>query len=827
MMKINLEGEWKLKQAGCDNEFPVLIPGDNFSALIDAGKIPHPYNGRNELLSLWVGRADWSFSRSFPVDQKMLEKMFFYLHIDSLDTCGEVRINGSTVTTSCNMFRAIRVDVNRFLKPGKNTIEIVIRAPENVAKERSLSLPYEIPHTLYPVQSMHSNLLRKTQCNSGWDWGPCLMVSGLYGKTCIGVAEDLRLDHVYAETVLRSDGWDLRVTAEFTSYIDGAIGIDISLQDLPDENGGEVPVLGQFKESTRVTQGTNIVTRTLHVDSPRLWWPAGYGEQPLYTLVVKAGSDETRKRIGFRTIEVIAEDDEIGRSMTFRVNGKEIFCKGANWIPADALPALESRQRFERLLSDAVAANMNMLRVWGGGKYEPDVFYDLCDEKGILLWHDFMFSCALYPASEGFLREVEEEVAYQVKRLLIHPCIALWCGNNECLGALTWFEVSKANRDRYLVDYDRLYEGVVARIVKEIDPGRTWWSSSPSGGPSDYSDCWHNDARGDMHYWSVWHEAKPFEAYYDVTPRFCSEFGFQSFPSMAMIRSFANEDQLNLTSPVLEHHQRHPLGNMIIITTMCRYFRFPEKLEHFIYVSQVQQAMAMRMAVEYWRSRRPVCMGALYWQLNDVWPVVSWSSIEYSGTWKLLHYAAKRFFDPVHLSVYIKEDHVQVWGINDRDEALSGTFTLEFMDFRGKVLDKKESAIRLGGEAATELLNRPLSEIPFEREKTFLRARFISSGLERENNLLLTVPKACDLAVPDIDIRVTGSGGELEIVLKTDKPAFYVTLSSGNIPGVFSDNCFTLFPGKVRTLQFFARESVAPAELEKALVLYHLRKTYR
>ena len=294
-----------------------------------------------------------------------------------------------------------------------------------------------------------------------------------------------------------------------------------------------------------------------------------------------------------------------------------------------------------------------------------------------MIWHDMMFSCALYPSTPGFLANVEREIRHQVKRLRDHPCIALWCGNNEDVGALTWYPESRKNRDRYIVDYDRLNEGVIGRVVDECDPTRTFWPSSPSAGRGDYSDNWHDDRRGDMHYWSVWHESKAFSAYYEVSPRFCSEFGYQSFPSVELARGYCPPGQMNVTSPVMEHHQRHGRGNALIVEMFTRYFRMPEGFENFVYLSQVQQALAIKTAVEHWRHLRPTCMGTLYWQLNDNWPVCSWSSLEYGGKWKLLHHAARRFYAPTIVSAFQRPDRtVEVWLTSDTLQSQKAAVTV-------------------------------------------------------------------------------------------------------------------------------------------------------
>lgn len=366
----------------------------------------------------------------------------------------------------------------------------------------------------------------------------------------------------------------------------------------------------------------------------------------------------------------------------FCINDRPVFCRGANWIPADALPGRISAESTRALLQSSVDANMNMLRVWGGGRYEPDSFYDTCDELGLLVWQDFMFSCNLYPSTPDFLDEVSLEVADVVERLHHHACLALWCGDNELVGALNWFPESIANRDRYLVAYDRLNR-TIESTLKATCPTASWWPSSPCSGYMNYGDAWHDDSSGDMHFWSVWHEGRNFEHYRDVHPRFCSEFGFQSYPSMSLIRGFADVEDFNIASPVLESHQKNAGGNARIAETMFRYFRFPVGFGNFVYLSQVQQGLAIRTAVDYWRSLKPHCMGALYWQLNDTWPVASWSSLDYGNNWKLLHYMAKRFFAPLRASLYPQVDTLELRLVNDTLHECLVDYAIAAVDMSG------------------------------------------------------------------------------------------------------------------------------------------------
>ena len=815
MRSIDLAGTWRLHRISRKESFPAAVPGDTHSALLAAGRIPDPYTGTNEMDVLWVGREDWAYERGFDVDAKILKQDRIHLTFESLDTVADIYLNGKSIGSADNMFVRWRFDAKPYLKPGKNILRVVFTSAENAAIAESEKLPYPVPHSIFPVQSPHRNLIRKAQCHSGWDWGPCLMVAGIAGRTTLDAWSDVRIDYVYTEQKHSKGRCVVRVFVECEAARAGEYALSAGI--------GEATVT----KKVWLAAGSNRPVLDVVVVSPELWWPNGHGEACLYDLSVRAGGHALTRKIGLRTLQVVNKEDAKGLSMVFRVNGRDIFCKGANWIPPDALPQRESRESLEHLLESARTAHMNMLRVWGGGRYETDDFYALCDQKGILIWHDMMFSCSLYPSTPAFLQNVEREIRHQVKRLRDHPSIALWCGNNEDVGALTWYPESRKNRDRYIVDYDRLNEGVIGRVVDECDPTRTFWPSSPSAGRGDYSDNWHDDRRGDMHYWSVWHEGKPFSSYYEVTPRFCSEFGYQSFPSVRTIRGYAKEEELNVTSPVLEHHQRNKNGNSAITEMFTRYFRVPEGFENFVYLSQVQQALAITTAVEYWRALRPTCMGTLYWQLNDNWPVCSWSSIEYDGTWKLLHYAAKRFFAPVLLCAWLKDGRVEVSLVNDLPVDARCRTTVAVVSFSGKVLRRESADVRAPAGSVQKVKSWALDGIASSPEAAFIHLTLVRDSETSYGELFLTEPKRVTLERAKVSLETEGTEGGFSVRLSTDAPAFYAALDPGGIAGEFSDNCVTLLPGTVRTVRFRPREKVTIDKFRRALSVRHLRDSYK
>ncbi|AEC02114.1 beta-mannosidase [Parasphaerochaeta coccoides] len=836
METLSLSGEWRLSPlSAMDTEkytrffadsstdgrtttIPCKIPGDIHTALLERQLIPNPYYDTFELDTLWVGKTDWKLARKFPVTADQLQGSVALLNLIMADTFIEIRLNGTRAGICHNQFRHWSFDITRLLKVGENLVELIFTSAEKVAVRKAQKTEYMHPYSEYPTSSKNRNMIRKAQCHGGWDWGPNILALGIYDNISIDFMPTGRIEAVTTQLRPQKENtWDVEVSIVYRAVRKAQVTVAAHLKD------------GEASQSLTVKPGIQTLRLNFQCQNVERWWPAGHGSPILYPLIVNVGDQSVEKRIGFRTVEIIRKKDKSGGSaMTFRVNGKDIFAKGVNWIPLDALPSRLSRERYAQLLQDCVSANMNMIRLWGGGMYEKDVFYDLCDEKGLLIWHDFMFACATYPSDPEFLADVEEEIRYQVTRLHDHPSIALWCGSNENLGAITWYEESRKNRDRYVVDYDRLTEGVIGRLVRELDPDRPWWPTSPSAGPGDWSDNWHADSKGDMHYWTVWHEGKSFDAYYDIRPRFVSEFGYQSFPSLSTVKTYAAEGQRNLTSPVMEHHQKNERGNAIILENFARYFRFPTSFENQLYLSQAQQALAIRTAVEYWRSLMPWCMGALYWQLNDNWPVASWSSIEYSGKWKLLHYAAARFFAPITPIAYVKDGFLKVFVTNEGDAVIpDAEITVKLRRFNGEKVPSRIFRTNLGANSVTEICSLPLSELVANPRDTFAYVTLSVGQIYRETTVLFALPKECQFEEPVISLQVAEVSGGYAITLRCKNPAFWVSLDAEDITGRFSDNFIDLRPTAPRTIQFTPKEPCSHDQLIRHLKIYDLYSSGR
>ena len=812
---------------------PITLPGDVHTALLAAGHIPDPYFGENEKRVLWVNETAWAVERRFTASAADIDG-YLTLTLGEVDCIATILLNGEVVARTQNTFLRNDIDVTGKVREGENILRIEFDIAPEVARARAEAHPFPIPFTknyqTNGLRGIHMNFIRKPACHAGWDWGICLMPIGVYGTMRLRRSRLARQESVQVDQLHGNNAVELTIKTRLFAFAQGEVELEHRID-------GQV-----IAERVTVQKGENLVTHTVTIPNPRLWWPAGQGEQPLYELVTDLEGEQTTRRIGLRQLDWVVEKDEIDHSFKCRINGRDITMMGANWIPTDAIPSRITPAVVRDLLESARAANMNMLRIWGGGQYEPDWFYEICDGLGLLIWHDFMFACMSYPSDRPFLDNVRAEVTQQVRRLSHHACIALWCGDNEVIGSLHWYPETRAAPERYVANYDRLNH-MLGNIVEDEDPARRFWPSSPSMGYLDFSDGWHADTRGDTHYWDVWHSAKSFEAYRTVNPRFASEFGFQSFTSMNVIESFAEAKDRNPSSPVMENHQRNDGGNARILETMTRYFRFPRDFDQMVFLSQVQQGLAIKTAIEYWRSTKPRCMGTLYWQINDIWPVASWSSLDYGGQWKLLHYMAKRFYLPVNVVAVPVHDTVAtnsrgtpvenappsrilLKGINDLARPVSISLEVRAVNIGGgdRVVAAFNAAI--GDAAAIELRSIAWDELAPD-EFLFFSWRDASGNLLGENDYFPKPYKAYELERLTITAGWSDRDGRPVLRLEADKPAFFVS-ASVDLPGYFSDNALTLLPGRPTELVFTARHGARPsaADLAPSLRLRNLSETY-
>ncbi|WP_316359549.1 beta-mannosidase [Devosia sp.] len=830
---LDLSGTFALSSPTSDIEAPITLPGDVHTALLAADRIPDPYFGENEKTVMWVNETAWSVERSFAASATDIEG-YLTLTLAEVDCIATILLNGEVVAKTQNSFIRNDIDVTGKVRAGDNTLRIEFDIAPDVAKARADAHPFPIPFTknyqTNGLKGIHMNFIRKAACHAGWDWGICVMPIGVYGTMSLRKSRLARQESVQVDQAHGNNSVELSIKTRLFAFAHGEVELEHTID-------GQV-----ITDKVSVQKGENVFTHNVTIHNPKLWWPAGQGEQPLYELTTNLEGEKTVRQIGLRKLEWVVEPDEIDHTFKCRINDRDITMLGANWIPADAIPSRITPPVIRDLLESAKAANMNMLRIWGGGQYEPDYFYELCDELGILLWHDFMFACMSYPSDRPFLDSVRTEITQQVRRLSHHASIALWCGDNEVIGSLHWYPETKAAPERYVANYDRL-NNMLGNIVEDEDPARRFWPSSPSMGYLDFSDGWHADTRGDTHYWDVWHSAKPFEAYRTVNPRFASEFGFQSFTSMNVIETFAEPKDRNPSSPVMENHQRNAGGNARILETMTRYFRFPRDFDQMVFLSQIQQGLAIKTAIEYWRSTKPRCMGTLFWQINDIWPVASWSSLDYGGQWKLLQYMAKRFFLPVNVvAVPVLEEisknsrgtpvenqqptSIAFRAINDTGRPVSIALEIRAVKIAGgdRVVFSGNTAISPDGAIT-------VASIPFDSlaadEFLFFSWRDAQGKLLGENDFFPKPYKAYELVQPKVRAAWSDVDGQLVLSLTSDQPALFVT-ATVDVPGYFSDNAVTLLPGRNTELTFTPRHGAKPtaSELIKSLRVRNLSETF-
>ena len=840
MQTLSLNGDWRFREAEGGQWHTGTVPGGVYTDLLEAGEIPDPFYEDNELDVQWVGETDWEYHRTVEVGPELLEHDRVLLQCDGLDTVATVSVNGEEVGRSVNMHVGHEFDVADALQEGENEVTVRFRSPVEYGIEKAEEYLYEVPCIRYPVDQPGRPFIRKAQCHYGWDWGPCLPTVGIYRDISIVAYSSPRVTYTKTGQDHDGDGVDLTVRAGVDAPSAGKYDLTVEVADT------------ELTEAVTLDAGRQEVALVVPVGDEEFdrWWPSGYGDQPLYDLAVTVGGiggHTHTDRIGFREVELHADPDDAGTSFYFEVNGEPVFAKGANTIPTAPMYGDVSRERYEHLLRSAADANMNMLRVWGGGYYEYEEFYDLCDELGLLVWQDFMFSCSLHPADDAFLETVEEEVRYQVRRLANHPSIALWCGNNENEeAAQNWF-VDHDHHEDHLADYETLYLDTVGPACRDEDPSRTFWPGSPSSGPDEMEP--YVFEKGDIHYWQVWHEGEPFENYYTTDPRFVSEFGYQSFPSVDSLRTVLEEADFNPTAPLMEHHQRNPGGNETLLRRTASYFRFPFDFADFVYVTQLLQAEAMRTAIEHWRRQKPTAMGALYWQLNDLWPVASWSSVEYDGKWKAQQYAARRQFAPVLVSFHPTFEGNQgvdneqasddgdefgdvlaqtLWLTSDETDPLSGEVTLELLALDGEAIEERTLDVDVDAHESTALATVERDDLPdgVGPGEVMVRAAYDGPGESFPATAYFEDYKR--LALPDTDLSVEIDGAD--VTVGADDAALFVELDPGTLTGAFSDNYFDLAPGEERTVTFDSyegrRDAVVQTRLESDLSVRHLRETY-
>jgi beta-mannosidase len=824
MHRITLSGHtgWQFREAGKDKWYPATVPGCVHTDLLNNKLIEDPFYRDNEPKLQWIGKTNWEYQTTFNVKSEMLERSHVEMVFEGLDTYANVFLNDKPLLDTDNMFRTWRVDCKRLLRPGANTLRIRFRSPINEVLPVMAKMDYELPagNDQGEKTSPHT---RKAPYQYGWDWGPRFVTSGIWRPVSLEAWDNARVAdlHILPKTIRAGVA---NLTAEVEVVAGANVDATIVVDNLTDKT-----VAAQ--RSVNLTPGANRVELNFTIPHPSLWWPNGLGAHPLYTFQARlmiAGDlvDKTTKRTGLRALELRQQRDESGKSFTFVINGVPVFAKGGNWIPADSFPTRISKDKYRKLLGSARDTNMNMLRVWGGGIYESDDFYDLCDEMGILVWQDFMFGCSLYPGDQKFLDNVRQEAIDNVKRLRNHPSIVIWVGNNEIESG--WFHWGWKEKlpAKLWDDYLKIFYGVLPEVCTSLDPSRPYWPSSPS---SNLEDDPESQKMGDLHYWQVWHASAPFTEYEKQFPRFMSEYGFQSFPQIETVRSYTADGDRDIQSPVMLAHQKHPRGNQLIREYMLREYPEPKDFESFLYVSQVLQAEGIRIGAEHLRRIMPHNMGSLFWQIDDCWPVASWSSIDYTGRWKALQYYARRFYNDILLSPHEENGNLNFFIVSDRLQPAAAQLKVSLLDFEGHTLWTRKQEIEVAPLKSKSYLTIPSDRLlaGADPKGAFLFAELLVGGkLVSHNEHFFQPYKNLLQPRPQISAVAVRTRAGFRIILSSDKLARAVYLSAPNYSGFFVDNYFDLIPGRKVEVEFRTGSSVTVNDFRKRLKIHSLADAF-
>lgn len=795
-MILDLCGAWSLFREGESREIAASVPGCVHADLLTAGLLTDPFEGMNEADAQWVSRANWIYRREFEVCAGLLEHQNVLLCFEGLDTVADVFLNGHLLGRTDNMFRQWEFDVRDVLVTGKNEIEIRFTSPVAWIEHRQTIRPIRYPTA--PHQIPGFSQIRKAAFSFGWDWGPCLAGVGIWRPVTLRALQTARLREVRIEQD-HSPGGSVDLSVEI--ILDRSVPRNLESRIVLEDGEG-------LLESRSLAIHSDRGNLNLRIENPKLWWPRGMGGQPLYRLRVELSDPDSgekldvwERRIGLRVLRLEHHADEWGNAFQFSANGVPFFVKGANWIPADAILTRVGPGVLRDRLEAAAGAHMNMLRVWGGGIYEPEEFYDLCDELGLCVWQDFMFACAPYPLDEPeFVQNVETEIREQIQRLRHHACLTVWCGNNEL--EMCGFVAPNADDGHMgLADYTNFFSGKIPSLLEELAPGQSYWPGSPfkEAGTSYNPDVWiESPDRGDAHIWSVWHVRKPFEAYRECHHRFISEFGFQSFPGPGTVRRFAAKEEHSIESATMRHHQRSGDGNSVIRDYLLDWFRPPKDFESTLWCSQILQGLALQYACEHWRRAKPRTMGTLYWQLNDAWPGASWSTIDYFGHWKAAHYFARRFYAPLLVSAVEDKGTVHIHGTSDLRHQVECTLKWKLTDLHGNTLRHGQSALSVAPQSNDKRaeLNFPNELAQHKAENLLLWLHLDKEGEKVADNLILFArPKHLELPDPELTWSITETSQDfLTVRVTAKKPALWTWLELSG-PGVhYSDNFFHMEP---------------------------------
>ena len=837
-----LADHWSFREVGTQEWLPATVPGTVHTDLLANGRIEDPFFRTNEGKVQWVDKRDWEYRTTVEllpetIAQERIELVFY-----GLDTYAEVYLNETSILRADNMFRTWITDIKALARTGRNDLRIVLRSPVREGLLRLHALGYNPPAVVDWSEiggigdQKISMFTRKAPYHYGWDWGPRLVTSGIWRAVQLRAWSGARISALQIVQRELSDQ-EARLIAVFD--IDSTMTARAVL-DLTSPEDPSICARGEVD----LVPGAQQARVELTIRAPRRWWTSGLGEPFLYRFLGCLTGAQFRDcrevRIGLRTLRIVQTPDAQGESFYVELNGLPVFMKGANYIPGDSFPTRVCPAGYERVVRSAVDANMNMLRVWGGGIYEDDLFYDLCDQNGLLVWQDFMFACVMYPGDAAFLENVRLEAIDNVRRLRHHPCVALWAGNNEIdiawqhdvpSGGWGWKERhTPAQREQLWEAYQAIFHRILPQVVAEHDPQRFYWPSSPLAAWDGGEHIRHADLRtprqsGDIHYWGVWWGRKPFASYRSEVGRFMSEYGFQSFPSLRSISEFCKPADYDIFSEVLQAHQRSRIGNGTIRAYMADDYPLPERFDHFIYVSQILQAQGVRTAIEAHRARMPYCMGSLFWQINDCWPAASWSSIDYYGRWKALQYFVREAFASVLVSFWPEADTLRIWAVSDQRTGTPADLTLRLMDFHGAVLATHTRTLLLAGNSSTLAFTGSLENLLEGRlPQTVLLQACLGTGAGIVTESLFYFRPVKELALPSCSpmVRIDEHPTHCDLTITSPALIKNLYLETTEIDGFFGDNYFDLLPGRPKQVRFTPHRPCSAHSLQADLELIHM-----
>ena len=805
-LRLKLDKNWQFTQADKNEWMPAKVCGTVHQDLIDNGKLINPFFGMNEEKVQWVEKEDWKYRTTFTVTEAELGHSAALLRFEGLDTYADIYLNGALLKRTDNMFVGYDLQVKDFLRKGDNHLTVYFHSPIKQALPQ-----WETDGFPYPADNDHSQqrvsiYTRKAPYSYGWDWGIRLATSGIWRPVTLTFYDAARIEDLYVEQLAVNNA-----VAKLNHHL------EISRPE-PTAESAEVTLTYSFLNEVKQTEsrnitlqpGTNRITIPMEISAPQLWMPNGWGEAALYKVDATVKVDgvavaSESKRIGLREVKVVMEDDKDGKSFYFMVNGKPLFAKGSNYIPSDALLPNVSRERYLRLMQDVKDANHNLIRVWGGGIYEDDMFYEAADSMGILVWQDFIFACTTYPSDPAFLSRVREEAAYNIRRLRNHACLAMWCGNNEIYEGMRYWGWSKKYENPEIWKemqrgYDKIFHQLLPEMISRYDAGRFYMHSSPYEANWGRPESWKI---ADSHNWGIWYGQKPFESLDTEIPRFMSEYGFQAFPEMKTIATFATPQDYALESDVMNAHQKATIGNALIKKTMALYYNEPKDFEELVYKGLVLQGMGIRRGIEAHRRNRPFCMGTLYWQLNDSWPVVSWSGIDYYGNWKALHYQTRRAYAPILLNAIKEGNQLGIYVMSDKLEAYPGaTLQLQLSDFNGKTLKKWKVCNDVPANTSIRFHQEDYATLATDPTRTFLLMTLKSKdGKELCKEIFyFNYPKDQNLPQANIRYKIKQEDGRCEVTLQSKQLARDVFIEIPYQGARFTDNFFDLLPGETRKI---------------------------